>query len=90
MVRDSQIDLGMYRISGCRISGNTLNYPATSGIRIAYQMTVALDLSYGILMIKECTTYVNQDELQSCFATILVVLFLISLFCEDSYSAIYL
>ena len=48
-----------------------------SNKEMAYQMTVAFDLSYAIFMIKECTTDVVQDELQSCFATILVVLFVV-------------
>ena len=54
----------------CATVTTTLSYNK----EMAYQITVAFDLSYAIFMIKECTTYVVQDELQSCFATTLFVL----------------
>ena len=50
-----------------------------SNKEMAHQMTGAFDLLYAIFIIMECTTYVVQDELHSCFVTtILVVLFIVS------------
>ena len=58
----------------CAAVTTTLSYNK----EMAYQMTVAFDHSYAIFIIKECATYVVQDELQSGFATIIVVLFVVS------------